>query len=357
MSSDMTMSPEIETSADNVNRTSGLLTEKRRKHIDWDRKREEQLTILVIKHKGYKKTPSQTMEEKWGRISRELFSLDSFRDFQELDGYTLQKKFSRLKSKVQAKYSIYSKDFNLPSLPEYADELEKSLAGIIVETLSEEKFALMTSSSAHPGPLGATSSGLGKKNNSGMILIGGVRSAATGERGPTAESGESNNVSFSHNHDTDSEEEEVGGGGDLSSPTNRKRKRNSQDHPSYHHSTYHTLSSPAAYTLPSSSSSSSSSSAALRDSNNPAFLDLEFEKEKERKRMAHEERMEIMKTEYEVKEKLLKLENESKQHEAMIKLAEAHKKQAEVTEALLNELRILVSVNQQALHSSSSHKQ
>ncbi len=78
--------------------------------------------------------------------------------------------------------------------------------------------------------------------------------------------------------------------------------------------------------------------------NKAAKFDLEFEKEKERRRLAHLERLEMLKLEYIMKQNLLKLEAEAKQAEAQIKLADAHKAQAEVTQALLRELQRLRNI-------------
>jgi hypothetical protein len=108
---------------------------KKSKNIDWDRRREEQLVHLVVRYKAYKKT-ERTMEEKWIFIQRELFTYDNFKDYEPLDGYTLQKKFLRLKRKIASKYDITNPDFDVATLPEYADDLERLMCKIIVETLA-----------------------------------------------------------------------------------------------------------------------------------------------------------------------------------------------------------------------------
>lgn len=257
---------------------------------------------LVMKYKAHKKT-SLTMEEKWGRVSHELFTLDTFRDFVELDGYTLQKKFSRLKRKIVSKYQIYSSDFDLDSLPAYADDLERVVAKLLVEGLAEK------------------ANGKDKKDKTGR------------SRGDES--------------DFEDNEEENGAFSASKAERSELKKRPRSDSDS--EESVEVLATAVAGTeedvfhpnQPSSSLSAAElvSDGKKSDSNRYRLELLEFEKEKERKRIAHQERMELMKLEYEMKQNLLKLEAETKQAEAQIKLADAHKAQAEVTAALLAELQ------------------
>jgi hypothetical protein len=336
---------------------------RRKKHIDWDRKREEQLVTLIIKYKAHKKT-SLTMEEKWGRVSHELFTLDTFRDFVELDGYTLQKKFSRLKRKIASKYQVYSTDFDVNSLPEFADEFERVIVKLVIEGLAEKANGKEKRDKGRRSKGDESEEFEENDEDTANHLLFSTSSVSKAGRPSDSLLSVGNNVSSSlkkrsRNNDSDSENDsldEVEGtvpasvphhrGGSSSSlaaavgvnDDNESEDNNQLVSPEMDMSNNNNNinnGSGGKKTNPLTSSSSNSN-----NNNNRYRLELlEFEKEKERKRIAHQERLETMKLEYEMKQNLLKLEAEVKAAEAQIKLADAHKAQAEVTAALLQELQ------------------
>jgi hypothetical protein len=338
---------------------------RRKKHIDWDRKREEQLVTLIIKYKAHKKT-SLTMEEKWGRVSHELFTLDTFRDFVELDGYTLQKKFSRLKRKIASKYQVYSTDFDVSSLPEFADEFERVIVKLVIEGLAEK------ANGKEKRDKGRRSKGdeseefeENDEDTANHLLFSTSSASKAGRPSDSLLSVGGNNVSSSlkkrsRNNDSDSENDSLdevegtvpasvphhrgGSSSSLAAAVGVNDDNDSEDNNQLVSSEMDmnnniniNSGTGGKKTNPITSNSSSNNN---NNHNNRYRLELlEFEKEKERKRIAHQERLETMKLEYEMKQNLLKLEAEVKAAEAQIKLADAHKAQAEVTAALLEELQ------------------
>jgi hypothetical protein len=110
--------------------------------IGWTPMREMTLVTVVMKYKAHKKTKEATMEDKWGLVSQELSLHGSFAEF-KLDAKksveTFKKKYSRLRSDVEKRYSLTEEGANLSGLPETASEVEQILYNIIVDQLTTER--------------------------------------------------------------------------------------------------------------------------------------------------------------------------------------------------------------------------
>lgn len=262
----------------------GYSNVKKPKNIDWNAQREFHLVTLVLKHLAYKKT-DKTMEEKWSNLSRELFLLETFKSLQPLDGYTLQKKFLRLKRKFATKYDL---DEDNPqnniqvvlNLQSEMDNTEKLLSKVLAESSGSNYRRDRTSH---------LSTGLDESEIHGdyEMYVG-------------AEGGQ---------HEEGSNGQEA-----AAVPANNS---SSGGHLQYLSGTKHKLSSGFEYDF------------------------FEFEKEKERKRMAHEQDMEKLRLEAENKQQVLRLELELKRAEIEAKQAEAMKAQSQLTYELLMEMKKL----------------
>jgi hypothetical protein len=263
---------------------SGYSNVKKPKNIDWNAQREFHLVTLVLKHLAYKKT-DKTMEEKWSNLSRELFLLESFKSLQPLDGYTLQKKFLRLKRKFATKYDL---DEDNPqnnvqivlSLQSEMDNTEKLLSKILAESSGSNYRRDRTSH---------LSTGLDESEIHGdyemYVHEGQADEGANGQEAAAVPATTSSSTPGGHGQ--------------------------------YLSGTKHKLSSGFEYEF------------------------FEFEKEKERKRMAHEQDMEKLRLEAENKQQVLRLELELKRAEIEAKQAEAMKAQSQLTYELLMEMKKL----------------
>ncbi len=368
---------------------------RRKKHIDWDRTREEQLVNLVMKFKAHKRT-NLTMEEKWSKVSDDLFTLEPFKDFVQLDGYTLQRKFTRMKRKVANKYEIESANFDLNSMPLYADELDRTVAKLVLEEIAEKqannnhktreqnrKISFRREMDEIVEELGHDS-----RAQDHSLLMEGDHDGRIMDltEHPTYDSGSEQPRKRTRLAAIDSDSEEEDRREAMMATINHHAAipSNQMEQPSsllaYDSNLHLTREGPHSSSIPiqrpdeceeergdRNNTSSSSLMDADRDlmfslrqqdilsdshmnsfgtfyNSKAAKFDLEFEKEKERRRLVHLERLEMLKVEYVMKQNLLKLEAEAKQAEAQIKLADAHKAQAEVTQALLRELQRLRNI-------------
>jgi len=266
---------------------------KKGKNIDWNSQREAQLVTLVMKHNAYKKS-DKTMEEKWSNLSRELFSMDSFKNLQPLDGYTLQKKFLRLKKKVAGKFELdeenpqNSVQLVISLLPEM-DSTEKLLCKLIVEGNGGGNYR-KDRNSHYPS---LEDPDILQDEYSTMYAAGGNTETSFVHNGEENQDTEVINLATS---------EEISAG-ILADSAVSGQKRSYQSTFEY------------------------------------AFF--EFEKEKERKRMTHEQEMEKSRLEAENKQQVLRLELDLKRAEIEAKQADAMKAQSQLTFELILEMKKL----------------
>lgn len=277
------------------------------KNIDWNAPRELQLVQLVIKHNAYKKT-EKTMEEKWANLSHDLFSLDIFKTLQPLDGYTLQKKFLRLKKKVAMKFELDEENpqnnvAQVVALQNEMDNTERLLCKIFTEGVSGYRRASQS---------------------------GGTASAVAVE-----EEAETMPEEYASYLSTSAAE--------VAAEISSRSHINPQDVQTLIGTGLTANSEVSMASVPASTNSLLSGHLMSGHKHKLSFeyAFFEFEKEKERKRIAHEQEMEKVRMIAENEQQSKRLELELKRAEIESKQAEAMKAQSQLTYELLMEVKKL----------------
>lgn len=110
----------------------------KRKNFPWTEAREYTLTNYIFNEKGHLRTET-SMIEKFNSISLKLRLDSAFIGREFLDGAALKKKWDRISSLVDSKFSISSEGANLSGLEEEPTEIEKLVLDMLKERYETAK--------------------------------------------------------------------------------------------------------------------------------------------------------------------------------------------------------------------------
>ena len=106
------------------------------------------ISLLLDKIVAKNATEHGKMDERFDEITKELFELDSFKNFTKVKGDSIRAYFTKLKKNCKAKWAMDSEGANLSGLAEFDSDArkpwEKKLYTLIVKEMKGEKGKAIT---------------------------------------------------------------------------------------------------------------------------------------------------------------------------------------------------------------------